>query len=157
MSDAPGISAPSDPYASAALIDAMQDGLLATGADGRIVRVSPSFCRITGFSEEELVGASRPFPFWPEEAMDEIVAATRRFRGGTVQEFDLTFRHKDGRRIPVIISAALIDGGPAGVAVVRTSRAGARASRSGRTRSPTWPAPSGSPGSAATASTSTRA
>lgn len=119
MTDARGVSAPSDPYASGALIDALQDGLLATGADGRIVRVSPSFCRITGFSEEELVGTSRPFPFWPEEAMDEIAAATRRFRGGTVQEFDLTFRHKDGRRIPVIISAALIDGGPAGVAVIK--------------------------------------
>ncbi|HTI34570.1 MAG TPA: PAS domain S-box protein, partial [Miltoncostaea sp.] len=119
MNPAPGGPATTDPDASAALIDAMQDGLLATGPDGRIVRVSPSFCRITGYSEEELVGTGRPFPFWPEEAMDEIAAATRRFQGGNVQEFDLTFRHKDGRRIPVIISAALIDGGPAGVAVVK--------------------------------------
>ena len=112
-------SAATGPDTSGALIDAMQDGLLATDADGRIARVSPSFCRITGFSEDELVGTGRPFPFWPEEAMDEIAAATSRFRGGNVQEFDLTFRHKDGRRIPVIISAALIDGGPAGVAVVK--------------------------------------
>ena len=104
---------------TSALIDAMQDGLLATAADGRIIRVSPSFCRMTGYSEGELVGTGRPYPFWPAESMEEISAASRRFRGAGVQEFDLTFRHKDGRRIPVIISAALIDGGPAGVAVVK--------------------------------------
>ncbi|HMN99517.1 MAG TPA: PAS domain S-box protein [Miltoncostaeaceae bacterium] len=104
---------------TSALIDAMQDGLLATGDDGSIVRVSPSFCRMTGFREEELLGANRPYPFWPEEALEEISAASRRFRSAGVQEFDLTFRHKDGRRIPVIISAALIDGGPGGVAVVK--------------------------------------
>jgi PAS domain S-box-containing protein len=103
----------------AALIDAMQDGLVATADDGRIARVSPSFCRLTGFSERELLGATRPYPFWPEEAIDEIAAESARFRSVGVQEFDLTFRHKDGRRIPVIISAALIDGGPAGVAVVK--------------------------------------
>ena len=108
-----------DPDTSRALIDAMQDGLLATGPDGRIIRVSPSFCRMTGFSEEELIGTARPFPFWPEEALDEIAAATRRFRSGGVQEFDLTFRRKDGSRMPVIISAALVDGGPGGVAVVK--------------------------------------
>jgi PAS domain S-box-containing protein len=108
-----------DPDTSALLIDAMQDGLLATDDEGRIVRVSPSFCRMTGFREDELLGARRPYPFWPEEAMEELALASRRFRGAGVQEFDLTFRHKDGRRIPVIVSAALIDGGPAGVAVVK--------------------------------------
>jgi PAS domain S-box-containing protein len=107
------------PDTSALLIDTMQDGLLATADDGRIVRVSPSFCSMTGFSEDELVGAGRPYPFWPEEEIGELAAASRRFRSAAVQEFDLTFRHKDGRRIPVIISAALIGGGPAGVAVVK--------------------------------------
>ena len=105
--------------ASRMLIDAMQDGLLATGAEGEVIRVSPSFCRMTGFTEEELIGTTRPYPFWPDEALDEIVAASARFRSGAVQEFDLTFRRKDGTRIPVIVSAALIGGGPGGVAIVK--------------------------------------
>jgi PAS domain S-box-containing protein len=51
--------------------------------------------------------------------MEALSAASRRFRNAGVHEFDLVFRHRDGRRIPVIVSAALIDGGPGGVAVVK--------------------------------------
>ena len=50
---------------SEAVVGALQDGLVIFAPDGRIARVNERMCELTGFSEDELVGASAPLPYWP--------------------------------------------------------------------------------------------
>lgn len=88
------------------LIDAMRDGVMVTDRDGRIVRVSPSFCVMTGFAETELLGALPPFDFWPPEWTAELFGTSEAVRDGGAQEFDLVLMTAEGVRFPVLASAA---------------------------------------------------
>ncbi len=88
------------------LVDAMRDGVTVTDRDGRIVRVSPSFCAMTGFSEADLVGTLPPFAFWPPESSAELLTAGEAVRDRGAQEFDVALMRADGTRFPVLASAA---------------------------------------------------
>ena len=46
-------------------------GMRALDMSGRITYVNPAFCHMTGFAEDQLVGHTPPFPYWPKDAMDE--------------------------------------------------------------------------------------
>ena len=50
-----------------AMEDSMLTGMRAMDMSGRITYVNPAFCRMTGWSEAELVGQHPPFTFWAEE------------------------------------------------------------------------------------------
>jgi len=87
-------------------------GLRARDMDGRITFVNPAFCRMTGFSKEELIGVAPPMPYWDPDNIertraihDEILA------GGAPREgVEIRFRHKDGHMIDALIfEAPLID------------------------------------------------
>ncbi len=87
-------------------------GLRARDMEGRITFVNPAFCRMTGYSEAELMGAAPPMPYWDPQNIegtyaihDEILA------GGAPREgVELRFRHKDGHMIDTLIfEAPLID------------------------------------------------
>lgn len=88
------------------LIDAMFYGVMVTDRDDRIVRVSPSFCAMTGLAETELLGALPPFDFWPPEERAQLFAASGAVRDEGAQEFELGLMRADGTRFPVVISAA---------------------------------------------------
>jgi len=80
---------------------------------GRIIYVNPAFCRMTGFSSEELVDRSPPMPYWVPEQMDETIARHQAVLDGEAPPdgFELTFRRKDGQRFQALIyEAPLIDG-----------------------------------------------
>jgi PAS domain S-box-containing protein len=49
-----------------AMENSMLTGMRALDLHGRISYVNPAFCRMTGFSDSELVGCTAPFPHWPE-------------------------------------------------------------------------------------------
>ena len=50
-----------------AMENSMLTGMRALDLQGRISYVNPAFCEMTGWTEAELVGATAPFPYWPEE------------------------------------------------------------------------------------------
>ena len=50
-----------------AMEDSMLTGMRAMDMQGRITYVNPAFCRMTGWSEAELVGQHAPFSFWPDD------------------------------------------------------------------------------------------
>ncbi len=89
----------------AALIDAMQDGMIHADADGVITEVNRPFCTMTGFSEEQLIGTSAPYPFWPDddEALNRLAENLSAGWGG---ELDSLYRRADGGVLPVIIAAS---------------------------------------------------
>lgn len=50
-----------------AMENSMLTGMRALDLQGRITYVNAAFCQMTGWSENELVGRTAPFPYWPEE------------------------------------------------------------------------------------------
>lgn len=50
-----------------AMEDSLLTGMRVIDMDGRITYVNPAFCRMLGYSENELLGALPPYPYWPQE------------------------------------------------------------------------------------------
>ena len=92
---------------SAALIEAMQDGLAAATPDGTLIDVNLRFCEMTGFASDELVGCSPPYPYWPEgPERTPVEQAFTRALDGHSGEHDLVFRRRDGQSLPVVVAHA---------------------------------------------------
>ncbi|MEW6694101.1 Sensor protein FixL [Tepidimonas thermarum] len=81
-----------------AMENSMLTGMRALDMEGRITYVNRAFCDMTGWSEEELIGASAPFPYWPEHEHDTLMArlqdeiAGRNTPGG----FEVPVKRKNG-------------------------------------------------------------
>ena len=56
-----------------AMENSMLTGMRALDLQGRITYVNAAFCEMTGWSEAELVGATAPFPYWPEQDHDQLM------------------------------------------------------------------------------------
>ncbi|NJD25733.1 MAG: PAS domain S-box protein [Betaproteobacteria bacterium] len=96
-----------------AMEDSLTVGMRARDLEGRIIYVNPAFCRMTGYTSEELVGHGPPMPYWIPEQLDETMALHRAVLAGQAPPdgFDITFRRKDGQRFQALIyEAPLIDG-----------------------------------------------
>ena len=96
-----------------AMEDSLTVGMRARDLTGRIIYVNPAFCRMTGFSSEELVDRRPPMPYWVPEQMDETMARHQAVLDGQAPPdgFELTFQRKDGQRFQALIyEAPLING-----------------------------------------------
>ena len=85
------------------LVQNMAEGIAVTDAEGYITLVNPASATLLGYTPEELVGqrwrAIIPFDHHPiVEVADE-----RRVRGES-DRYELELVHKEGRRIPVLVS-----------------------------------------------------
>lgn len=96
---------------SRSLLESMQDGLSVLDLDGIHQDVNPAFCRLTGFSREELIGAGPPHPYWPPEELERIQEAFQRTLKGDSASFELTFMRKGGERFPVIVAPSCVRDG----------------------------------------------
>jgi PAS domain S-box-containing protein len=86
------------------------DCLALTDLDtGRYALVNDSFLQVSGYRREEVIGrTSIELGIWQRpEDRDALVAAIR--RDGGVQALPVTFRHRSGRRIPMLVSGARFD------------------------------------------------
>ncbi len=92
--------------------ESLVTGMRAIDMSGRITYVNPAFCRMVGWSADELVGQVPPFPYWPAEEMEtwfrnlELTLSGNAPRSG----FELRIQRKDGERIDVrVYISPLID------------------------------------------------
>ena len=95
-----------------AMEDSLQTGMRARDLSGRITYVNPAFCRMVGWSAEELVGRSPPMPYWPDEFFDETRELHDRILEGKGPDevFELKFKRRNGELFDVLIhEARLID------------------------------------------------
>ncbi|MBR0566639.1 PAS domain S-box protein [Azoarcus sp. L1K30] len=95
-----------------AMEDSVITGLRARDLDGRITHVNPAFCRMTGFSADELIGAMPPMPYWDPDQIDntlqvhDVVMAS----GTPPDGLEVSLRRKNGERFSALIfEAPLID------------------------------------------------
>lgn len=80
-------------------------GISIVGLDGRILFVNSYFCKLVGWSQEELTGTLPPRPYWPPEERSAIEAA---FGAIMTEEppddgVELTIMRKSGERFPVLL------------------------------------------------------
>jgi two-component system sensor histidine kinase DctS len=100
----------------AAWRQAMEDsalvGLRARDAAGRILYVNRTFCRMVGLTAEQLVGMEPPMPYWPPDALDEVMLRNKRNLEGRAPRdgYEALWCHQDGRRLNVMVfESPLID------------------------------------------------
>ncbi|MDD2926632.1 PAS domain-containing sensor histidine kinase [Rhodoferax sp.] len=84
-----------------AMENSMLTGMRALDLQGKITYVNAAFCSMTGWSEEDLVGKTAPFPYWPEEDYDIMKGRLSEELAGRVEPsgIQLRVKRKDGRII----------------------------------------------------------
>ena len=96
-----------------AMEDSLVTGLRARDLNGLITYVNPAFCKMVGYSTQELLGHSLPAPYWPPEFIDEYQQRQAIILAGNLpprEGFESVFMRRDGTRFPVlIIEAPLIN------------------------------------------------
>ena len=90
------------------LIAHMMDGFSVLDKNGVHLNVNPAFCKMTGYSQDELIGTTPPHPYWPEEDYENIEKAFQKTMEGEFQDFEMTFKRKNGEQFPVIISPSWV-------------------------------------------------
>jgi PAS domain S-box-containing protein len=80
-------------------------GMRTLDMQGRITYVNNAFCTMTGWNEEDLLGKSAPFPYWPEDDMDLLKARLHDELSGRIPPAGIQFRVK--RKDNTLIEARL--------------------------------------------------
>ncbi|NJB70369.1 PAS domain S-box-containing protein [Saonia flava] len=90
-------------------MESIEDGLLITNTEGKIVLVNSAFGSLTGYDKHELLGTTTPFPFWPPELHEEFETGFKTMLSEELKgEFESIHLHKGGTRFPVLIFVAPI-------------------------------------------------
>jgi PAS domain S-box-containing protein len=87
------------------LLEASLDPLVTIDEEGRIADVNPSTEKITGYSREELIGTD--FVHYFTETAKAKRVYQQAFTEGTVRDYPLSIRHRDGHITPVLYNAAV--------------------------------------------------
>ncbi|WP_418637558.1 PAS domain S-box protein [Winogradskyella sp.] len=94
---------------SNSLLKSMHEGLFAINLDSEIISVNPSFCKMTGFSEEELLGVKRPYPFSPPELRkDNDKRYQLLLQNKNKKDYENIYMRKNGERFPVHVMVSSI-------------------------------------------------
>ena len=98
------------------LIEASLDPLVTISAGGKITDVNTATEKVTGFSRENLVGTD--FSDYFTDPQKARAGYQQVFRDGSVTDYELAIRHKDGRVTPVMYSASVYRDGSGTIAGV---------------------------------------
>ncbi|HTK75875.1 MAG TPA: PAS domain S-box protein [Gemmataceae bacterium] len=87
--------------------DVLDVGLMAADVEGRQTYVNPAFCRMVGWSAEELIGAEPPLVYWDPNEVEKIrgVFAELVDAGGPARA-EVSFRRRGGERFTAGVRAA---------------------------------------------------
>ena len=91
-----------------ALAACVGSGLVAIDARDAIVFVNPAFCRMTGWSEEDLIGRTPPFPHWAPEERPAFAALYREVaaRGAGPMSREVRLLRRDGTLLSAQLTTA---------------------------------------------------
>lgn len=87
-------------------------GLLAFDQDARIIYVNPALCELLGRTEQELIGSSAPFSFWPDGQRDHCQNMHQAMLRGELPSSgcNLEFMHSNGKLLSIrMFASALVD------------------------------------------------
>ncbi len=90
------------------LIASLRQGLVVMNVEGNIIDVNTSFCAITKFKKEDLLGISAPFPFLPPESQELIQSCLKGALSGKEANSEFLFIRQDGERFPATLATSFI-------------------------------------------------
>ncbi|MFN7834242.1 MAG: PAS domain S-box protein [Burkholderiaceae bacterium] len=80
-----------------AMENSVMTGMRVLDMHGRITYVNPAFCRMTGYSEIELLDRLPPYPYWPAEHTEHSAHIERLLLGQTpINGIEITVERADG-------------------------------------------------------------
>lgn len=82
----------------ATLIDNAPIGIISTDECGKILLVNPAYEKICGYSSEELVGQTPPYPYWNLADLETIYQQFELAISGKTEHIELWFTRKNGER-----------------------------------------------------------
>ena len=82
----------------ATLLENAPVGIISTDEAGKILLVNPAYERICGYSSEELVGQTPPYPYWDLADLDTINQEFVLAMSGEKKQIELWFTRKNGER-----------------------------------------------------------
>ncbi|HYP28547.1 MAG TPA: PAS domain S-box protein [Blastocatellia bacterium] len=91
-----------------AIEQSMRAGVAVIDLEGRQTYANRAFCEMVGWSEEELLGAMPPYPYWAPEELDNIQKAFRETIAGrsSPSGFELLFRRRNEERFYAVVLAS---------------------------------------------------
>ena len=89
------------------ILDTMQSGLFVVGRDAKIERSNVALRNMLGFSEQELLGMDAKLVFGGDNIVSHGEPEQWQLDNGSLQT-ENTLRAKDGRLVPVILSASVL-------------------------------------------------
>ena len=92
------------------IVGAIQDGLVVLDADRTVIDVNDAFCRLSGFTRHDLVGARPPLPWWRPEDAARVAADTASLTMAPTGQVERILLAADGTPIEVLAQAASLAG-----------------------------------------------
>lgn len=95
-----------------AMENSLQTGLRARDLKGKVVYVNAAFCRMVGWSAEELIGCSPPMPYWTDDESETTQRIHDRILAGEGPDagFEQRLKRRNGEVFTALIhEAPLID------------------------------------------------
>ncbi len=89
---------------SSSLLANSPNPVIVINADNSLRYVNPALENLTGFTSTELMGRGIPYPWWPEEAQEEISKDFKALLYTGSWQFERLFQKKDGTRFWVEVS-----------------------------------------------------
>ncbi|MEP0766315.1 MAG: PAS domain S-box protein [Fimbriimonadia bacterium] len=103
------------------IVDENLAGIYRTSLDGRILYCNDSFARMLGYASSEEMKEVNAADLYPSERARNSFLKTLRTRG-SLQNFELTLRRKDGQKVTVLENVSLVyDSGNEGEIIQGTS------------------------------------
>jgi len=99
------------------LIESSPDAIIATDKQGNVVLFNEGAESLLGYRAEDVIGRSTTDLYDSEERARDILIEMRK-RGGTASGYESVLKTKDGRSVPVLVSASVLldkDGQEAGM------------------------------------------
>jgi two-component system sensor histidine kinase DctS len=92
--------------------DSLTVALRARDLEGRLVYVNRALADMIGWQPEQLIGLAPPMPYWPPDALEEILQRHQRNLAGHAprEGYEARWMHRDGRILDVMVyEAPLVD------------------------------------------------
>ncbi|MBD3177204.1 MAG: PAS domain S-box protein, partial [Armatimonadia bacterium] len=93
-----------------AILQTTADGFWVIDNTGRVVEVNEAYCRMSGYTRDEIIGMSIG-DLDADEPVEETAARIERIIGQGTELFEARHRRKDGTILPVEISSTYVDEG----------------------------------------------